>query len=184
VSGLLFHREYLDGLERQVVEAFGRWAVEGPFPLRLLGGWRRPGIPPTKQLVELGLPLLTPDRRPWPSLQRALFAAGRSRAPDESSTAHGRGAAADAAPARVVQGHCAGIYLPGDGPEALERFESYGTFMERAGLVWGGRFLKTFPPTAKNPRGGDLPHVEMKTWRSLVYPPPLITPYPYPEGAP
>ena len=171
MSSLLFHREYLDGLAPPIVAAFERWALEGPFPLRLLCGWRRPGIPPTRLLVELGLPLLTPDRQPWPSLQRALFAAGRSMASDESSTAHGRGAAVDAAPARVVQGHCAGIYLAIDGPDALERYERYGEFMERERLVWGGRFLGAFPPTEANPRGGDLGHVELPEWRGLPFTP-------------
>ena len=178
MSGLLFHREYLDDLDGQVREAFERWALEGPFALRLTDGWRR-AVPPTlARLQDLSLPPLGPDGKPWASLQRALFACGRSRAPDESSTAHGRGAAADASPARVVHGHCAGIYLPSDGPEAIERFEAYGAFMEREGLLWGGRFLHAFPPTEENPRGGDLSHVETKSWRSLPWPPPLVTPYP------
>mgnify|MGYP001584753333 CR=1 FL=1 len=171
MSNLLFHREYLADLEAPIVAAFERWALEGPFPLRLLCGWRRPGIPPTRRLAELGLPLLDQDRRPWASLQLALFAAGRSKAPDERSTAHGRGAAVDAAPARVVQGYCAGIYLPIDGPEALERYERYGESMERAGLAWGGRWLKAFPPTKENPRGGDLGHVELPGWRELPFTP-------------
>ena len=165
MSGLLFRREYLDGLDGQVVEAFEKWALEGPFALRLTDGWRR-AVPPTlARLQELSLPPLGPDGRPWSSLQRALFACGRSRALDESSTGHGRGCAADASPARVVHGHCAGIYLPSDGPQALERFEAYGEFMEREGLVWGGRWLTAFPPH------GDCPHVELPGWKSLPMPP-------------
>ena len=170
MSSLLFHREYLDGLAHPLVRFFEWWALEGPFPLRLTDGLRLPVPPTAARLDELSLPLLDAAGQPWRSLQQALFACGRSKAQSEKDTPHGRRAAVDASPARVVKGYCAGIYLPKHGTEAIERFEKYGALAKRhGGLVWGGDFLQAFPPDKDNPRGGDLPHVELPNWRELPY---------------
>ena len=147
----LYHPERLAGVCKPVAEFFVWWASNGPWPLVIApdGGLR------------------TDEKR-----QAELFATGKSKARTLAETPHGRGGAADAYPAVVVSDVVKGILLPTSSPEALTRFAEYGELAEAHHLCWGGRWTGLFPPH------GDMPHVEDPAWRGLVFPLPIVTPYP------
>lgn len=96
--------------------------------------------------------------------QRAYYEAGASKAPTLSATPHGRAAAVDLVPSG---------FDPRKPIDAVtyRRFLTIGESAEARGLVWGGRWLRAFPPSSVNPYGGDLPHVEVRNWAALPYPP-------------
>lgn len=87
--------------------------------------------------------------------QAAAFAAGLSNAQQLSDTAHGRGGALDVWPAG---------FNPNRGfetqPGMEQLFKVFGQWAESKGFVWGGRWSTP-----------DLPHVELRNWRSLPFPP-------------
>ena len=149
MSRLLYHPERLAGVCPAVCAFALWWAEHGPFPATIdpTGGVRTE------------------------AQQAELYAAGRSKAKTLAETPHGRGGALDLYPARVTAGRVAGIYLPTDGAASLERFARYGELAEAHNLIWGGRWLKAFPPH------GDCPHVELPSWRDLPFPPVIVPPY-------
>ena len=92
--------------------------------------------------------------------QAALYAVGRSlpgsivtNAETPEASAHGRGAAVDLYPVDAR-----GESLPEEAPQWL----ALGQWFEARGFVWGGRWTTLH----------DAPHVEIKDWRALPYPPP------------
>lgn len=97
------------------------------------------------------------------AVQAQLAAEGGSNATSLRQTPHGRGAALDVWPVgfeRYVNGTWQAV------PEELRaQFEAFGAFAEGRGFVWGGRWR-----SAKFPNG-DQPHVEIRGWQSLPYPP-------------
>lgn len=153
---LVFHFDRLIGVSAECIAFFSWWRDFGPFPLTIPegGGLRNDA-----------------------AYQEGLFMTGRSRAKTLDQTPHGRGGAVDAYPAKVVSGTVIGIHQIKDGSEAIERFEKFGALAEAKGLTWGGRWLRAFPPSKSNPRGGDCAHVESRLWPSLPFPPVL------PKGA-
>lgn len=88
--------------------------------------------------------------------QAAAAAVGLSGAMTLQQTPHGRGAALDVWP----EG-----FNPRQSFEAQpgmrELMVVFGEWAERKGYAWGGRWTKQ-----------DFPHVELRDWRSLPFPPP------------
>lgn len=107
---------------------------------------------------------------PWGGLrtseaQQAGYAqGGMSDATTLASTPHGRGAAIDVWPVEFplyVSGTWAAV------PDAVKaKFAAFGDFAEARGFTWGGRWRSASMPN------GDQPHVEIKNWRAMPYPPP------------
>lgn len=106
--------------------------------------------------------------------QAQLAVQGLSNAGDLASTPHGRGAALDVWPASflphvpVTAGGLAARWTPWEKlpNEVKLDFQTFGLFAEARGFTWGGRWRSaTFP-------NGDQPHVEVKAWRTLPFPPP------------
>ncbi len=95
--------------------------------------------------------------------QAAACAAGLSEACDIVNTPHGRGAALDLWPADSFDPY---LSWPSQPQWVKDQFLALGQAAEAFGLTWGGRWR-----TAKMPYG-DQPHVELKNWRSLPFPPP------------
>lgn len=93
--------------------------------------------------------------------QLALWSKGRNGDPGQivtnartaESSAHGRGAAIDLVP---LDEEGRPVWLDSD-----PRWQIIGTLAERMGLEWGGRWGKF----------RDMPHVQLKDWRRLPYPP-------------
>lgn len=139
------------------------WNADGTHPqLRaFLTEWKRSG--PFGLFVPKGGGLRTDAAE-----QARLFAEGASKARTLLETSHGRGAGLDAYP--VLAGRIYGGSGELDWPRANELFDAYGARAEAFGLVWGGRWVKSFPPGPKNPKGGDRPHIEVPGWESLPVP--------------
>lgn len=107
---------------------------------------------------------------PWGGLrtseadQAGYAGGGLSGAATLSATPHGRGGALDVWPVEFihyVNGTWAAV------PELVkQKFATFGAFAEARGFVWGGRWRSATLPN------GDQPHVEMRAWRSLPFPPP------------
>lgn len=139
-----------------------------PSLLELLASWEREG---SHDVVVAPNGGLRTDAR----LQAALASGGASAASTLRSTPHGRAAALDVWPVSFLahvpraQGGTASRWtsweaLPADVREA---FAAFGRFAEVRGFVWGGRWRgKTFPH-------GDQPHVELREWRTMPFPPPV-----------
>lgn len=124
--------------------------------LELLDAWEREGEHDV---------LVAPDGgvRKDAARQAQLAAGGASNASTLAQTPHGRGGALDVWPVEFEQ------YVRGSWdavPRAVKaKFEVFGGFAEARGFTWGGRWRgATFP-------NGDQPHVEVKNWRQLPYPP-------------
>lgn len=96
--------------------------------------------------------------------QAAACAVNLSNACDLASTPHGRGGALDLWP--VGFGFNPGMSWEQWTPEIKQAFQDIGEFAEAYGLTWGGRWRSDKMPH------GDQPHVELKYWRSLPFPPP------------
>ncbi|PZR07086.1 MAG: hypothetical protein DI536_28945 [Archangium gephyra] len=109
-------------------------------------------------------------------LQAQLAAGGSSKATTLRSTPHGRAAALDVWPVSFLP------YVPaangGTGkrwvswenlPELVRReFHVFGLFAETQGFEWGGRWRDEVFKT------GDQPHVQMKGWKTMPFPPPVF----------
>lgn len=146
----IINREAARGVHPDLQRFLDLWEERGPFDVRI---GQLPGFP--------GGALRTASDAAG---QAAACTANLSDACDLASTPHGRGAALDLWP----EGVGFNPYLPWDQwtPEVRAAFQTIGEFAEAAGLTWGGRWRSnTFPH-------GDQPHVELKNWRSLPYPPP------------
>lgn len=96
--------------------------------------------------------------------QAAACAADLSAACSIIDTPHGRGAALDLWP--VGFGFNPWLPWAQQPAEIKAAFAKIGQLAEVYGLEWGGRWR-----TAQMP-DGDQPHVQMRNWRSLPYPPP------------
>lgn len=140
-TGKVRGRSRAAGVDPRLLEFLTGWEVVGGFPILVADGLR---TDPAKQL--------------------AYFEAGNSRARTLDQTPHGRGGAVDLWPAdfnpnvRVTA-------------EVYEKFLAIGIAAENAGLEWGGRWTNAFRPSDMNPFGGDLPHVQVRNWASLPFPP-------------
>lgn len=131
--GLVHHLERLSGVDRRVMDFFSWWHHGGgPFALTIAenGGLRTDAA--------------------W---QEAAYNRGATRARTLDQTPHGVGMAADAYPAKVVQGTVVGIYTEKD-PDYLTYFGLYGALAKTHGLVWGGDWARL----------RDYPHVEVPNW--------------------
>lgn len=105
--------------------------------------------------------------------QAELAALGMSAASNLSTTPHGRAAALDVWPVSFLAcvpqswGGTRSTWASWEqvpDPVKLE-FAVFGHFAEARGFVWGGRWRSSTYPN------GDQPHVEIKNWRSLPFPP-------------
>jgi hypothetical protein len=120
----------------------------------LLDAWEREGT----HIVVIG------GGGSWPSgglrvdesSQAAAAAAGLSSAATLATTPHGRGAALDVWP-EGFNPHRSFEEQPG----MRELMVVFGEWAEAKGFAWGGRWAKP-----------DMPHVELRDWRSLPFPPP------------
>lgn len=107
---------------------------------------------------------------PWGGLRtsesdQASYAdGGMSAAATLRTTPHGRGGGLDVWPEDFPH------YVNGtwDAVPAYikQQFEDFGVFAELHGFVWGGRWRSATYPN------GDQPHVELRNWRELPFPPP------------
>lgn len=96
------------------------------------------------------------------ALQARNYATGMSKARFLRDTAHGRGGAIDIYPIEFRDWiKRAWPDVPSD---IKNKFLVFGMFAENRGFIWGGRWLKTFPY-------GDQPHIELKAWNTLQFPP-------------
>lgn len=149
----MLHLERLDGTHPKVRELAASWVREGTHDV-----------------------LVAPDGglRTDEAGQASKAKAGLSAATSLKSTPHGRGAAGDFWPVSFLP------FVPalagGTGPrwvaweklpqQVRDEFRAFGEFAERHGFRWGGRWVaKLFP-------NGDQPHVELKNWGALPFPPP------------
>jgi len=107
---------------------------------------------------------------PWGGLRtseadQASYAGdGYSAAATLRATPHGRGGGLDVWPVgfeHYVNGTWQAVPA-----ELKQRFTDFGVFAELNGFVWGGRWRSASYPN------GDQPHVELRNWRSLPFPPP------------
>lgn len=108
--------------------------------------------------------------------QATLASLGLSRAKELRSTPHGRGAAVDVWPCSFLP------YVPEEEGGTGKRWTSwdnlpvgvkadflvFGEFAESRGFTWGGRWRHADFPH------GDQPHVQMKGWTALPFPPTRI----------
>lgn len=93
--------------------------------------------------------------------QQALHAKGASNAASLKDTPHGRGGALDLYP--VLRGNPdtgAVLELASDA-KSPELFAQLGAIAQQHGLAWGGLWSSL----------KDLPHVEVRNWKSLPFPP-------------
>lgn len=143
----VLNREAARGVHPALQRFLDVWEERGPFDIVIgqLAGF-------------LGGGLRTSDAG-----QAAVCAAGLSDACTLVDTPHGRGAALDLWPAEGFNPYVAWRNQPA---EIHAAFQAIGEFAEAYGLTWGGRWR-----TEKMP-DGDQPHVEIRGWRSLPYPPP------------
>jgi len=88
--------------------------------------------------------------------QLAFFNSHKSKARTLADTPHGRGAAADAYKAILNPEGTKVVAVKLD----RKSFEQYGALAEKRGFTWGGRFTSF-----------DGPHIQMKEWKMLPYPP-------------
>lgn len=136
-----------------------RWAAAGVHPAlqALLDAWEREGWFD----VEVGTPF---GGFPGGGLRTASDAGGQLAACQQglsgactlAETPHGRGAALDIWPAGFVPTRDYASQ-----PGTLELMRQFGQWAKTQGFDWGGDWA--------NP---DMPHVEMRGWRSLPFPPP------------
>lgn len=109
--------------------------------------------------------------------QSTLASLGLSRAKELRHTPHGRGAAVDVWPASflahvpVAEGGTARRWTSWDNlPVGVQAdFMAFGEFAESHGFTWGGRWRSASFPH------GDQPHVEMRGWTALPFPPTRVT---------
>lgn len=136
-----------------------RERAKGVYPVlqTLLDDWEREGTHDVEISPMHGGVRWTED------VQRELAGDGMSAADTLEKTPHGRAAALDIWPIGFAQ------YVNGrweDVPaEIRARFQIFGEWAERKGFVWGGRFHSSTYPN------GDQPHVEIRAWRTLPFPP-------------
>lgn len=140
-------------------QVLNRWAAEGVHPgmQALLDAWENEGWFD----VEVGTPFAG---FPGGGLRLPSDAAGQAKACQEglsnactlADTPHGRGAALDIWPVGFVP-----TKTYAQQPGMLEKMQEFGRWAASKGWVWGGNW--------SNP---DYPHVELKNWRALPYPPP------------
>lgn len=132
----VWHRQRAAGVRPELIAFLDAWDSygEAPFPV-----------------------VVCPDGglRTDEAKQHALFVAGKTKAETLANTPHGRGAAVDVAPYRLVKGRYAPDF------SVKDDFRIIGEFAEALGLVWGGRFHGFF----------DGPHIQIRDWRSL----PMVT---------
>jgi hypothetical protein len=88
--------------------------------------------------------------------QASAAAAGLSNAITLAQTPHGRGAALDIWPDGFDPRRSFDAQ-----PGMRELMAVFGQWAEAKGFAWGGRWTKP-----------DMPHVEIRDWRSLPFPPP------------
>lgn len=146
---LLFHMERLIGCRPEILSFARWWAASGPFPVTIPrdGGFR------------------VDEER-----QRRLYERKASRALRLQDTPHGRGAALDIAPVRLLAADglpvriwTAAEHTPGERAEAIRLYSAFGQAVSEHGLVWGGTWRGIV----------DLGHAELQGWRSLPFPPHL-----------
>lgn len=108
------------------------------------------------------------------STQTILSGSGMSAASSLKQTPHGRGAALDLVPLSFLDhtpsnfgGNAKRWTAWNDLPEKIKnQFLVIGTFSEKRGFKWGGRWLgRSYP-------NGDQPHHELPNWGALPFPPP------------
>lgn len=138
---------------------YNRWAAAGVHPQMqaLLDLWEQEGW----FNVEVGTPFAG---FPGGGLRVAADAAGQlaacqsglSNACTLADTPHGRGGALDIWPEGFIP-----TKSYAEQPGTRELMIAFGQWAKSKGYVWGGDWA--------NP---DYPHVEMRNWRSLPYPPP------------
>lgn len=143
------------------VRVFGRERLAGVHPslLQLLDEWEQLGT------HDVEIPSYPPaGLRTDADTQARLADGGFSGATTLASTPHGRGAAIDVWPVGFAQ-HVNGTWAAV--PAAIKgQFQVFGEFAEARGFTWGGRWRTATLPN------GDQPHVELKNWRTLPFPPP------------
>lgn len=108
-----------------------------------------------------------------PAKQSMLASLGLSRAKELRHSPHGRGAAVDVWPVSFLpyvpetEGGTGRRWTSWDNlPVGVQAdFLVFGEFAEAKGFTWGGRWRGDVFPH------GDQPHVEMKGWTALAYPP-------------
>ncbi len=146
----VINRERAAGVHPTMLAFLDYWEVNGPFDVEI---GQLPGFP--------GGALRTAADAGG---QAAACEADLSSACTIIDTPHGRGAALDLWP--VGMGF--NPWTPWrQQPEHIKAaFEQIGLAAERFGLEWGGRWRNEKMPD------GDQPHVQMKNWRSLPFPPP------------
>lgn len=104
--------------------------------------------------------------------QFELFKQNLTKASTPIDSPHGRGAAVDIHPLGFDDAKCFSSQ-----PWALEAMNSFGAWAESKGAVWGGRFGGFYGPCKEVE--GDRPHIELKGWKSLPYPPPDYSEVPF-----
>lgn len=97
--------------------------------------------------------------------QLELFRQGLTRAMAPTDSPHGRAAAVDIHPLGFDDAKCFNAQ-----PWALVLMNRFGEWAESHGAVWGGRFSGFYGPCREVE--GDRPHIELKGWRAMPYPPP------------
>ena len=133
------------GVHPELIQLLQAWNISGEFDVQVSpsgGGLRK-------------------------SLQDTEFG---SNATNLAETPHGRGGALDVWPIgfdpyKTLMSQ----------PYVMEQMRIFGHFAKAKGFVWGGDW-QNFKVTDAQKRGidppGDWPHIEMKNWRSLPFPPP------------
>lgn len=150
----VLNRSAAYGVHPKLQEFLDLWEQRGPFDIEI---GELPGFP--------GGGLRTDEAGQAKACSTPTSGGGTlSSACDLASTPHGRGAALDLWP--VGFGFNPYLSWAQWTPEIKAAFETIGEFAEAQGLTWGGRWRSaTFPH-------GDQPHIEMKNWRTLPFPPP------------
>lgn len=148
----VFNRERAAGVHPDLQNLLDDWIREGSHDVIIGGG----GIYPNGGL------------RTDAQAQADAAANGLTNATTLKMTPHGRGAALDVWPVGFNP-NVAWDYQPA---AVKQMFLDFGSWAEGKGFTWGGRWSSaTFP-------NGDQPHIEMKNWLSLPYPPPnYFSPY-------
>lgn len=135
-------RDLAEGLRPELLAFLDWWEANGPFPVTI-------ATDPNGGL------------RTDEAEQEAYYAQGLSKARTLAETPHGRGAAVDLWPVDFDPN------TPwARQPDAIKaEFRAVGAAAKAQGLVWGGDWASlSFP-------NGDQPHIEIRNWTSLPYPP-------------
>jgi hypothetical protein len=144
----IFNRERASGVHPDLQALLDAWLQEGTFDISIGGGGGFPnGGLRTQGDVD------------------TAAAAGLSNATELSQTAHGRGGAIDVWPAGFNP-----FRSFDEQPGMQDLMRSFGQWAQSKGFVWGGTFGGFYSSSARVT--GDWPHVEMRNWRSLPFPPP------------